>query len=148
MLADLIRCNDVHEYSWHTPGHTGGTAFLKTAVGRIFYDYFALVGDDGTAAPHHLYAGLRRRHPPALYPARYTPRLPYSRRRCGVWIVGGVGFLATAFAFVVGCLPTSDAGMSAPVYIAIMPRVPPSARPAAWSLFSRRSQPALQPRPN
>lgn len=40
MLADLIRFNDVHEYSWHTPGHTGGTAFLKTAVGRIFYDYF------------------------------------------------------------------------------------------------------------
>ncbi|WP_256660438.1 hypothetical protein [Pseudomonas sp. G(2018)] len=22
------------EYSWHTPGHTGGTAFMKTAVGR------------------------------------------------------------------------------------------------------------------
>lgn len=40
MLGDLIRFNNVHEYSWHTPGHAGGTAFLKTAVGRIFYDYF------------------------------------------------------------------------------------------------------------
>ena len=29
-----------HEYSWHTPGHTGGTAFLKSPVGRLFYDYF------------------------------------------------------------------------------------------------------------
>lgn len=30
----------VYEYSWHTPGHAGGTAFLKSPVGRIFYDYF------------------------------------------------------------------------------------------------------------
>lgn len=37
-----------------------------------------------------------------------------------VWMVGGVGFLATAFALVVGCLPTADAGMSISIYIAIM----------------------------
>lgn len=36
-LIDFAR---VHEYSWHTPGHTGGTAFLKSPVGRVFYDYF------------------------------------------------------------------------------------------------------------
>jgi arginine/lysine/ornithine decarboxylase len=30
----------VYEYSWHTPGHTGGTAFLKSPVGRAFYQYF------------------------------------------------------------------------------------------------------------
>ncbi|AWH88355.1 Orn/Lys/Arg family decarboxylase [Limnobaculum parvum] len=29
-----------YEYSWHTPGHTGGTAFLKSPVGRVFHDYF------------------------------------------------------------------------------------------------------------
>ena len=29
-----------YEYSWHTPGHQGGTAFLKSPVGRIFFDYF------------------------------------------------------------------------------------------------------------
>jgi len=40
MAAALGRFGRVHEYSWHTPGHTGGTAFLKSAVGRIFYDYF------------------------------------------------------------------------------------------------------------
>ncbi|MBT39627.1 MAG: arginine decarboxylase [bacterium] len=31
---------DVHEYSWHTPGHTGGTAFMKTAVGRAFLGFY------------------------------------------------------------------------------------------------------------
>ena len=29
-----------HEYSWHTPGHTGGTAFLKSPVGKEFFDFF------------------------------------------------------------------------------------------------------------
>ena len=36
----LIEFAQVYEYSWHTPGHTGGTAFLKSPVGRIFYEYF------------------------------------------------------------------------------------------------------------
>lgn len=30
-----------YEYSWHTPGHAGGTAFMKSAVGRAFHDYCA-----------------------------------------------------------------------------------------------------------
>ncbi len=36
----LIEFAQVYEYSWHTPGHTGGTAFLKSPVGRAFYEYF------------------------------------------------------------------------------------------------------------
>jgi arginine decarboxylase len=36
----LMAFAQVYEYSWHTPGHTGGTAFLKSPVGRSFYDYF------------------------------------------------------------------------------------------------------------
>jgi lysine decarboxylase/arginine decarboxylase len=36
----LLAFASEHEYSWHTPGHTGGTAFLKTAIGLKFYDYF------------------------------------------------------------------------------------------------------------
>ena len=40
MAAALGRFGRVHEYSWHTPGHTGGTAFLKSPVGRVFHDYF------------------------------------------------------------------------------------------------------------
>jgi arginine decarboxylase len=36
----LMKFSQEYEYSWHTPGHTGGTAFLKSPVGRIFFDYF------------------------------------------------------------------------------------------------------------
>ena len=27
-------------YSWHTPGHGGGTAFRKSSVGQLFYQFF------------------------------------------------------------------------------------------------------------
>ena len=40
MTAALAKFRFVNEYSWHTPGHAGGTAFLKSPVGRVFYDYF------------------------------------------------------------------------------------------------------------
>lgn len=40
MFGALARFAQVHEYSWHTPGHTGGTAFLKSPVGRAYFDYF------------------------------------------------------------------------------------------------------------
>lgn len=36
----LVNFADTHEYSWHTPGHTGGTAFMKTAVGRAFLAFY------------------------------------------------------------------------------------------------------------
>ncbi len=36
----LMEFARVYEYSWHTPGHTGGTAFLKSPVGRAFFNYF------------------------------------------------------------------------------------------------------------
>ncbi|MGW2376328.1 Orn/Lys/Arg family decarboxylase [Kitasatospora sp. NPDC001683] len=36
----LRRFDDAHEYSWHTPAHSGGVAFLKSAAGRAFFDYF------------------------------------------------------------------------------------------------------------
>ena len=36
----LVNFADTCEYSWHTPGHTGGTAFMKTAVGRSFLDFY------------------------------------------------------------------------------------------------------------
>jgi lysine decarboxylase/arginine decarboxylase len=62
MFRDLVRFNNVHEYSWHTPGHTGGIAFLKTAVGKSFFEYFGenlfrsdlsiSVGDLGSLLDH------------------------------------------------------------------------------------------------
>ncbi|HTJ93239.1 MAG TPA: Orn/Lys/Arg decarboxylase N-terminal domain-containing protein [Pararobbsia sp.] len=40
MFGALARFSQVHEYSWHTPGHTGGTGFLKSTAGRAFFEYF------------------------------------------------------------------------------------------------------------
>src|SRR5271165_7205902 len=40
MFGALMQFAAEAEYSWHTPGHTGGTAFLRSPVGRMFYDYF------------------------------------------------------------------------------------------------------------
>jgi arginine decarboxylase len=40
MTKALIAFATRYEYSWHTPGHAGGSAFLKSPVGRVFYDYF------------------------------------------------------------------------------------------------------------
>ncbi|MEU5048928.1 Orn/Lys/Arg decarboxylase N-terminal domain-containing protein [Streptomyces sp. NPDC021096] len=36
----LRRFDDAHEYSWHTPAHAGGVAFLKSPAGRAFFDYY------------------------------------------------------------------------------------------------------------
>src|SRR6187399_1313834 len=40
LASALMKFTQEYEYSWHTPGHTGGTAFLKSPVGRVFFDYF------------------------------------------------------------------------------------------------------------
>ena len=39
-FGSLVNFADRHAYSWHTPGHTGGTAFMKTAVGRAFLGFY------------------------------------------------------------------------------------------------------------
>lgn len=39
-FRELRRFEDSHEYSWHTPAHAGGVAFLKSAVGRTLFDYY------------------------------------------------------------------------------------------------------------
>lgn len=36
----LVEHTEKHKYSWHTPGHSGGVAFLKSPVGRAFFDFF------------------------------------------------------------------------------------------------------------
>lgn len=35
----LARYVDEYRYSWHTPGHMGGLAFLKSPSGRLFFDF-------------------------------------------------------------------------------------------------------------
>jgi arginine decarboxylase len=39
-FQSLVTFADSHEYSWHTPGHAGGTAFRKSQVGKAFYDFY------------------------------------------------------------------------------------------------------------
>jgi len=36
----LVRFTEDAAYSWHTPGHSGGAAFLKTPVGSAFHRFF------------------------------------------------------------------------------------------------------------
>jgi arginine decarboxylase len=40
LTTALYNFSQVNEYSWHTPGHTGGTAFLKHPAGRAFFDFY------------------------------------------------------------------------------------------------------------
>lgn len=40
MFKELVEFSEDYEYSWHTPGHAAGVAFLKTPIGRLFYDFF------------------------------------------------------------------------------------------------------------
>jgi arginine decarboxylase len=40
MFTAVLRQAHVHEYAFGTPGHLGGTAFLKTPVSKVFFDYF------------------------------------------------------------------------------------------------------------
>ncbi len=57
MAKALISFAGVYEYSWHTPGHAGGTAFLKSPAGRVFYDYFGanlLLSDLSIGAPDEM----------------------------------------------------------------------------------------------
>ncbi len=39
-FKELVRYADAYKYAWHTPGHMGGVAFLKSPAGRRFFDFF------------------------------------------------------------------------------------------------------------
>jgi len=40
MFTSMLAQANVREYAFGTPGHLGGTAFLKTPVSKVFFDYF------------------------------------------------------------------------------------------------------------
>ena len=40
MFRALVDFAETHKDSWHTPGHTGGTAFLKSPAGRAYHEFF------------------------------------------------------------------------------------------------------------
>jgi len=39
-FKELVKYTREYKYSWHTPGHMGGLAFMKSPTGMIFYDFF------------------------------------------------------------------------------------------------------------
>jgi arginine decarboxylase len=39
-FKQLVIYTEKYKYAWHTPGHMGGIAFIKSPVGRIFYDFY------------------------------------------------------------------------------------------------------------
>lgn len=40
LFGAMVKFTHAAEYSWHTPGHMGGAAFLRSPAGRLFHDYF------------------------------------------------------------------------------------------------------------
>jgi len=39
-FKELVKYTQEYKYAWHTPGHMGGLAFLKSPAGRVFFDFF------------------------------------------------------------------------------------------------------------
>lgn len=82
MFGALVRFAAEAEYSWHTPGHTGGTAFLRSPVGRLFHDYFGealfrsdlsiSVGDLGSLLDHSGPIGEGERYAARVFGADRT----------------------------------------------------------------------------
>jgi arginine decarboxylase len=78
----LVNFADDFEYSWHTPGHTGGTAFLKSPAGRIFHQFFGeqlfrsdlsiSVGELGSLLDHSGQIGEGERYAAKVFGADQT----------------------------------------------------------------------------
>ncbi|WP_426153939.1 Orn/Lys/Arg decarboxylase N-terminal domain-containing protein [Pseudomonas sp. DC3000-4b1] len=82
MFSALLRFSREYEYSWHTPGHAGGTAFLKSTAGRAFYEYFGenllrsdlsiSVGELGSLLDHSGPIGQGERYAAKVFGAHRT----------------------------------------------------------------------------
>ncbi|MCA8106574.1 MULTISPECIES: Orn/Lys/Arg decarboxylase N-terminal domain-containing protein [Burkholderia] len=82
MFGALAKFSRVYEYSWHTPGHTGGTGFLKSPVGRAFFEYFGeslfrsdlsiSVGELGSLLDHSGPIGESERYAARVFGAHRT----------------------------------------------------------------------------
>ncbi|WP_321504479.1 Orn/Lys/Arg decarboxylase N-terminal domain-containing protein [uncultured Methanoregula sp.] len=81
-FGELVKFSKDFEYSWHTPGHAGGTAFRKTAAGRIFHDFFGeqlfrsdlsiSVGELGSLLDHSGPVGEAERYAAKVFGADMT----------------------------------------------------------------------------
>jgi arginine decarboxylase len=78
----LVTFAESHEYSWHTPGHAGGTAFRKSQVGKAFYDFYGetlfrtdlsvSVGELGSLLDHSGAVGAAERNAARVFGAKQT----------------------------------------------------------------------------
>ncbi len=82
MFGALVKFAQTYEYSWHTPGHTGGTAFLTSPAGRAFFEFFGeslfrsdlsiSVGDLGSLLDHSGPIGAGERYAAGVFGADRT----------------------------------------------------------------------------
>lgn len=82
MFKALVEFSNVYEYSWHTPGHTGGTAFLRSPAGRAFFEFFGeslfrsdlsiSVGELGSLLDHSGPIGAGERYAARVFGAHRT----------------------------------------------------------------------------
>jgi lysine decarboxylase/arginine decarboxylase len=81
-FKELVTFSKDFEYSWHTPGHAGGTAFMKSPAGRIFHDFFGeqlfrsdlsiSVGELGSLLDHSGPVGEAERYAAKVFGADQT----------------------------------------------------------------------------
>lgn len=81
-FGGLVKFSEDFEYSWHTPGHAGGTAFRKSPAGRIFHEFFGeqlfrsdlsiSVGELGSLLDHSGPVGEAERYAAKVFGADMT----------------------------------------------------------------------------
>ncbi|HPD75200.1 MAG TPA: Orn/Lys/Arg decarboxylase N-terminal domain-containing protein [Methanoregulaceae archaeon] len=81
-FGELVRFSRDFEYSWHTPGHAGGTAFRKSPAGRAFHRFFGeqlfrsdlsiSVGELGSLLDHSGPVGEAERYAAKVFGADMT----------------------------------------------------------------------------
>ncbi|MFA6362047.1 Orn/Lys/Arg decarboxylase N-terminal domain-containing protein [Methanoregula sp.] len=81
-FGELVKFSKDFEYSWHTPGHAGGTAFRKTPAGRRFFNFFGeqlfrsdlsiSVGELGSLLDHSGPVGEAERYAAKVFGADMT----------------------------------------------------------------------------
>ncbi len=81
-FGEMVRFSKDFEYSWHTPGHAGGTAFRKTPAGRRFHNFFGeqlfrsdlsiSVGELGSLLDHSGPVGEAERYAAKVFGADMT----------------------------------------------------------------------------
>lgn len=81
-FRELVKYSEEYRYSWHTPGHMGGVAFMKTPAGKVCFDFFGenmfradlsvSVPELGSLPDHQGPIGAAERHAARVFNASQT----------------------------------------------------------------------------